>query len=241
MKALIFAAGKGERMRPLTEHTPKPLLRAGGLRLIERHLQRLAAFGVNEVVINVSWLADAFPAALGDGADWGLKLHYSREGAQPLETGGGLLQALPLLGDAPFLALNGDVHCDLDLAALRLEDNDLACLALVDNPPHHPRGDFRLRGTRLVADDVGETAPRLTFAGLGLYRPALLDAWRSIVGDAPGAQENPPRFKLAPLLQAAIGAGRAAGLHHRGAWTDVGTPQRLAELDAELTRSPRLR
>ncbi|HVH35706.1 MAG TPA: nucleotidyltransferase family protein [Tahibacter sp.] len=238
MKALIFAAGKGERMRPLTEHTPKPLLRAGGMRLIERHLQRLAAFGVRDVVINVSWLADAFPAALGDGSTWGLKLHYSREGAEPLETGGGLLQALPWLGDAPFLALNGDVHCDLDLAALRLGENDLACLALVDNPPHHPRGDFRLRGTRLIADDVDDAAPRLTFAGLGLYRPALLDGWRHVIGDIPGAQDSPPRFKLAPLLQAAIAAGRAAGLHHRGAWTDVGTPQRLAELDAELTRSP---
>ncbi|WP_257388742.1 N-acetylmuramate alpha-1-phosphate uridylyltransferase MurU [Tahibacter caeni] len=234
MKALIFAAGKGERMRPLTEHTPKPLLRAGGLRLIERHLQRLAAFGVDEVVVNVSWLADAFPAALGDGADWGLKLHYSREGAEPLETGGGLLQALPRLGDAPFLALNGDVHCDLDLARLQLRDDDLACLALVDNPAHHPRGDFRLRGTRLVADGDDETAPRLTFAGIGLYRPALLDGWQRVIGDAAGAREDPPRFKLAPLLQAAIAAGRAAGLHHRGAWTDVGTPQRLAELDAEL-------
>lgn len=238
MKALIFAAGKGERMRPLTEHTPKPLLRAGGLRLIERHLQRLAAFGVSDVVINVCWLADAFPAALGDGADWGLKLHYSREGAEPLETGGGLLQALPLLGDAPFLALNGDVHCDLDLAALRLADADLACLALVDNPGHHPRGDFRLQGSRLIADDHPGAAPHLTFAGIGLYRPALLDGWRRIIGDTAGANETPPRFRLAPLLQAAIAAGRAAGLHHRGAWTDVGTPQRLAELDAQLARGP---
>lgn len=232
MKALIFAAGKGERMQPLTTHTPKPLLRAGGRRLIERHLERLAAFGVRDVVINTSWLADAFPAALGNGADWGLRIHYSHEGAEPLETGGGMRLALPLLGDGPFLALNGDIHCDVDLARLVLREDDLACLVLVDNPPHHPHGDFALAGDRLVPATAA--AARLTFAGIGLYRPALLDGWRASIGGAAGADATPPRFKLAPLLHAAIARGRAGGLHHRGAWTDVGTPQRLAELAAQL-------
>lgn len=232
MKALIFSAGKGERMQPLTTHTPKPLLRAGGRRLIERHLERLAAFGVRDVVINTSWLAEAFPAALGDGADWGLRIHYSREGAEPLETGGGMRHALPLLGDEPFLALNGDIHCDVDLARLSLRDDDLACLVLVDNPPHHPRGDFMLAGDRLVPDTAA--AARLTFAGIGLYRPALLDDWRDVIGSAAVVDATPPRFKLAPLLVAAIARGRVGGLHHRGAWTDVGTPQRLAELSARL-------
>jgi N-acetyl-alpha-D-muramate 1-phosphate uridylyltransferase len=231
MKALIFAAGKGERMRPLTGHTPKPLLQAGGKRLVERHIERLAQLGVREIVINTSWLANAFPAALGDGERWGIAIRYSEEGAEPLETGGGMLQARALLGEEPFLAVNGDVYCDVDFAQLQLRDNDLASLVLVDNPEHHPRGDFCLDGDRLVAD--GTT--RLTFAGIGLYRPALLDDWRAIVGDAAGADETPPRFKLAPLLRAAIAQGRVGGLHHRGAWTDVGTPQRLAELDAALT------
>lgn len=232
MKALIFAAGKGERMRPLTEHTPKPLLQAGGRRLIDWQLQRLAAAGVDEVVINTAWLGAQFPQQLGDGAAWGLRICYSVEGAEPLETGGGMLQALGLLGDAPFLALNGDVHCDMDLATLHLETQDLASLVLVDNPPQHPQGDFDLHGTRLVL--AGPQTQRLTFAGIGLYRPALLQDWRTVIGAEPGAAQTPPRFKLAPLLRAAIAAGRVAGQHHRGSWTDVGTPQRLAELDARL-------
>lgn len=234
MKALIFAAGKGERMRPLTDHTPKPLLQAGGKRLVERHLERLARLGVRDVVINTAWLSAAFPAALGDGGHWGIRIRYSEEGDEPLETGGGMLQARGLLGDEPFLALNGDVYCDLDLAQLRLRDRDLASLVLVDNPVHHPQGDFRLAGDRVVADGAVDTAPRLTFAGIGIYRPALLDDWRAVVGDTAGANETPPRFKLAPLLRAAIARGRVGGLHHRGPWTDVGTPQRLAELDAAL-------
>lgn len=234
MKALIFAAGKGERMRPLTGHTPKPLLHAGGKRLIERHLERLAALGVHDVVINTAWLAAQFPLALGDGSRWGLRLHYSQEGSEPLETGGGMYQALALLGDnAPFLAINGDIFCDMDLSQLRLAADDLATLVLVDNPEHHPRGDFHFAGGRLHSDS-GSTTQRLTFAGIGLYRPALLDGWRDTIGDAAGVDAQPPRFKLAPLLYAAITQGRVGGLHHRGAWIDVGTPQRLAELDAAL-------
>lgn len=233
MKALIFAAGKGERMRPLTDHTPKPLLRAGGKRLIERHLERLARLGVRDIVINTAWLSAAFPAALGDGARWGVRIHYSEEGDEPLETGGGLLQARDLLGEEPFLALNGDVYCDFELTPLRLRDGDLANLVLVDNPAHHPRGDFQLAGDRIVVDPT-DTAPRLTFAGIGIYRMALLDDWRATIGDTAGANATPPRFKLAPLLHAAITRARVGGLHHRGQWTDVGTPQRLAELDAAL-------
>ncbi|MCQ4163969.1 nucleotidyltransferase family protein [Tahibacter harae] len=234
MKALIFAAGKGTRMQPLTAHTPKPLLSAGGRRLIDWQLQRLAAAGVDEVVINTSWLAEQFPAVLGERRG-GLRLHYSAEGTEPLETGGGLLLALPLLGAAPFLAVNGDVYCDMDLSTLKLDAGDLAALALVANPAHHPRGDFHLRDGRLLDESIATGAPRLTFAGIGLYRPELLQGWRSIIGDEPGARQNPPCFKLAPLLYAAARAGRAAGLLHRGRWTDVGTPQRLAELDAELS------
>lgn len=233
MKALIFAAGKGERMRPLTDHTPKPLLRAGGKRLIERHLERLARLGVRDVVINTAWLSAAFPAALGDGGHWGIRIRYSEEGDEPLETGGGMLQARGLLGDEPFLGLNGDVYCDLDLTQLCLRDRDLASLVLVDNPVHHPRGDFQLTGDRIVVDST-DTVPRLTFAGIGIYRMALLDDWRSVIGDTAGANATPPRFKLAPLLHAAITRARVGGLHHRGQWTDVGTPQRLAELDAAL-------
>lgn len=229
MRALIFAAGKGERMRPLTERTPKPLLPVRGKPLIVWHLEKLAAVGVDEVVVNTSWLADRFEPALGDGRRWGLRLHYSHEGAEPLETGGGMLQALARLGPAPFIAVNGDIWCDYDFARLPREPAGLAHLVLVDNPDHHPRGDFVLDGFGLVRD-TGE--PRLTFSGIGVYRPTLLDGWRACIGDAPGTGLQPPRFKLAPLLRAAMSAGAVSGEHHRGAWTDVGTPERLAALDA---------
>jgi MurNAc alpha-1-phosphate uridylyltransferase len=232
MKALIFAAGKGTRMQPLTAHTPKPLLQAGGQRLIDWQLQRLAAAGVDEVIINTSWLAQQFPEVLG-AQRHGLRLHYSAEGSEPLETGGGMLQALPLLGSDPFLAVNGDVYCDMDLSTLQLRTDDLASLAVVPNPAHHPQGDFVLRDGRLL-DQAPGAASRLTFAGIGLYRPALLDGWRSVIGNQAGADEQPPRFKLAPLLFAVARDGRIAGVPHYGRWTDVGTRQRLAELDAEL-------
>lgn len=233
MKALLFAAGLGERMRPLTDHTPKPLLQAGGKPLAAWHLERLAAAGVREVVVNTSWLADRFPEVLGDGARWGLRITYAYEGTTPLETGGGMLHALPLLGDAPFLAVNGDVFCDVDFGALPREPAGDAHLVLVDNPDHHPRGDFVLDDEGRVHGGDGD-APRLTFAGIGVYRPALLDGWRATIGDAAGADEAPPRFRLAPLLRAAMARGRVDGRHHRGRWSDIGTPQRLAELDTEL-------
>ena len=229
--ALIFAAGLGERMRPLTDHTPKPLLEAGGRPLIAWHLEKLAAAGVHYVVINTSHLAGQFPEALGDGSRWGLRIRYAYEGPTPLETGGGMLNALPLLGDAPFIAINGDVHSDVDYAALPPQPQGLAHLVMVDNPAHHPDGDFVLDAEgRLHA----EGAPRLTFSGIGVYRPELLRDWRTATGDTPGAGAAPARFRLAPLLRAAMAAGQVHGTHHRGAWTDVGTPARLADLDARL-------
>jgi len=231
MKALILAAGLGERMRPLTNATPKPLLRAGGKPLIEWHLEKLAAIGVRDVVINTSWLATQFPQALGDGTRWGLRLHFAYEGGTPLETGGGMWNALPLLGDAPFLAVNGDIWTDYDFARLPAEPAGDAHLVLVDNPPQHPRGDFALDDDRVESD--GDA--RLTFAGIGMYRPALFDGWRDIIGPADGADATPPRFKLAPLLRAAMARGAVTGEHHHGAWTDVGTPDRLAQLDAALS------
>lgn len=233
MKALILAAGLGERMRPLTDTTPKPLLTAGGRPLIAWHLDRLAALGVREVVINTSWLAEAFPRALGDGARWGLQIAYAHEGDVPLETGGGMLHALPLLGDgdAPFLVVNGDIWTDYDFARLPHAPAGDAHLVLVDNPAHHPGGDFMLDGDGRVA---AQGAQRLTFAGIGVYRPRLFAHWRRIIGDRDGAQAQPPRFPLAPLLRAAMARDAVSGEHHAGAWTDVGTPERLAELDLAL-------
>ncbi|HEU0152040.1 MAG TPA: nucleotidyltransferase family protein [Arenimonas sp.] len=225
--ALVFAAGKGERMRPLTDHTPKPLLPVRGKPLIEWHLERLAAAGVRDVVINIAWLAACFAPALGDGARWGLRLHYSHEGDEPLETGGGMLQALARLGDAPFLAVNADIWCDFDFATLPAAPSGLAHLVMVDNPDHNPRGDFALDADGRLQS---EGASRLTFAGIGVYRPALLDDWRTVIGAEPGARLSPPRFKLAPLLRAAMARGQVTGQHHRGEWTDVGTPERLAAL-----------
>ncbi len=229
--ALIFAAGLGERMRPLTDRTPKPLLSVGGKPLIAWHLEKLAAAGVHYVVINTSHLADQFPEMLGDGSRWGLRIRYAYEGPTPLETGGGMLNALPLLGAQPFLAVSGDVWCDADFSTLPAEPRGLAHLLLVDNPPHHPRGDFRLDAQCRMHGD-GE--PRLTYSGIGVFRRELLDGWAGAVGDAPGSDAQPPRFKLRPLLEAAMAQGQVDGTHHRGAWTDVGTPQRLEQLEAGL-------
>lgn len=215
-RALIFAAGRGERMRPLTDVTPKPLLEVRGKRLIEWHLQALARAGVREVVINTSHLADQFPEVLGDGSRWGLRIDYSYEGTTPLETGGGMLRALPLLGDAPFVAVNGDIFTDLDFSTLPKNPDGLAHLVMIDNPAHHPQGDFVLR-EGLLHD---EASPRLTFAGIGVYRPALL------------ADCQPGIFSIVPSLRAAIRDGAVSGEHFRGRWMDAGTPQRLAALNA---------
>jgi N-acetyl-alpha-D-muramate 1-phosphate uridylyltransferase len=217
MRAMILAAGRGERMRPLTDHTPKPLLPVGGRPLIVWHVERLVASGVRDIVVNHAHLGEQIEQALGDGSDWGARIHYSPEPVA-LETGGGIRRALPLLGAAPFLVVNADVWCDYDPRTLALARADLAHLLLVDNPPYHPDGDFVLDAGRVRGDGPG----RLTFSGIGLYRAALFD------GTAEGA------FPLAPLLRWAMAAGRVSGAHHRGAWSDVGTPQRLADLDAAL-------
>ena len=222
MKAMILAAGRGERMRPYTDTVPKPLLQVGGTPLICRILQQLARSGFREVIINVSHLAAAVEAAVGDGAPHGVRVAYSRE-AVPLETAGGIAWALPFLGEAPFLVVNGDLFSDFDFARARgiarLLDarSKSAYLVLVDNPPHHPQGDFSL------GDDgtVGEDGPRLTFSGIGIYRPAL---FAHVVRGA--------KHALAPLLREAIGQEKVIGEHYRGRWFDVGTPERLAAVNA---------
>ena len=232
-RALIFAAGKGERMRPLTESMPKPLLEAGGKSLVAWHLEKLAALGVREVVLNVSWLAECFEPVLGDGSRWGLRLSYSNEGPEPLETGGGMLHALRLLGEEPFITVNGDIWTDFDFARLPSTPEGLAHLVMVENPVQHPRGDFMLDDRGLL-HEAGAT--RLTYSGIGVFHPELLHGWQSVIGATAGADQRPPRFKLAPLLQSAMRRGLASGQRHGGRWTDVGTPQRLATLDSELSR-----
>jgi MurNAc alpha-1-phosphate uridylyltransferase len=239
-RALIFAAGRGERMRPLSDATAKPLLRAGGKRLIEWHLERLAAAGVLRVVINTSHLAEQFPAALGDGARWNLRIAWSHEGPDPLETGGGMLHALPLLGAAPYIAVNGDIWTDFDFSTLPQNPAGLAHLVLVDNPPHRAHGDFGIAadGSLQPYPDTRPGASQaLTFAGIGVYRAEVLADWRRLAGDPPGAEREPPRFSTIPVLRARMPLGQVSWQHHAGAWTDVGTPQRLADLDATLSRT----
>jgi len=217
MKAMILAAGRGERMRPLTDHTPKPLLQAGGRPLIDYHILALAAAGFCDVVINHAHLGTQIEQAVGDGGRFGVNIHYSAEG-EALETGGGIHKALPLLGPGPFVVVNGDIWTDYDFSQLPAEPAGLAHLVLVDNPPHHPRGDFALVGQRVETE--GERL--LTFSGIGIYRPELF------AGCVPG------KFPLAPLLRKAMAEGQVSGEHYRGRWLDIGTPQRLAELDRQL-------
>ncbi len=216
MRALIFAAGKGERMRPLTTHTPKALLEVRGEPLIAWHLSALARAGVVEVVINTGWLGEQLPQRLGDGSSYGVRIAWSHEGPEPLETGGGMRRALPLLGAAPFIATNADVYTDFDYARLTTLEPALAHLVLIDNPQHHPRGDFVLRNGRCGVCG----APRLTFAGIGVYHPALIEC------------HPQGRYGLAPILREAMDFGVVTGEHFTGAWTDVGTPERLALLNA---------
>lgn len=232
MKALIFAAGKGERMRPLTNHTPKPLLVVGGKRLIEWHIEKLATAGIRDIVINTSWLAECFEPALGDGARWNVSLHYSYEGSEPLETGGGMLQALKIIGDETFIAVNGDIWSDVNYSRLPQVVSVSAHLVLVDNPAHNPKGDFVLNPSGHVQSDGDD---KLTFSGIGIYQPALFENWRAIIGQTKGADETPPRFKLAPLLRHAMHQAQVTGIHHAGNWADVGTPERLEELNRQLS------
>ncbi len=235
MKALIFAAGKGERMRPLTLDCPKPLLPVGGKMLIEWHLEKLAAMQIDEVVINTSWLASQFAKKLGDGDRWGLRIHYVYEGEHALETGGGMLNALDALGDRPFIIVNGDVYCDYDLQNLALPSDMLAHLVMVDVPAEKTQGDFDLSesGLLLPVNSQRPNARPLTYSGIGIYEPKLLEHWSEHCTHEISANGK-AIFKLAPILTAAIKAGRVSGEYHSGHWTDVGTPQRLHALDQEL-------
>ena len=218
---MILAAGRGERMRPLTDATPKPLLTVGGKPLIVWLIEALARSGITDIVINVSHLGERIERTLADGELWGVHIVYSRE-IEALETAGGIATAMPLLGETPFLVVNGDIHTEFDfsrLQALRGDAERLAHLVLVDNPPHHPAGDFGLIGNRVV--DKGE--PRYTFSGIGLYHPALF-------APVPSGTKH----QLVSLLRPQIAARRVTGEHYGGRWLDVGTPERLAALDQLL-------
>lgn len=220
---MILAAGIGERMRPLTRHTPKPLLRVGGRPLLAYHLERLARAGFDELVINVSHLAGQIMDFCGDGSRWGLAITWSPE-TEPLETAGGIFNALPLLGNAPFLVVNGDVWVDYPFERLfgfTPPDPECAHLVMVRNPAQHPRGDFQLDGEGRVRE-LAAGATGFTYAGVGVYSPAFF------------AGMTPGKMPLRPLLDAAIRCGRLSGEFYPGHWEDVGTPERLRQLDALL-------
>jgi len=218
MRAMILAAGRGERLRPLTDELPKPLVEVGGKPLIEYHLERLAAAGFREIVINQGHLGDLLPASLADGGRWGIHIHWSDEQPEALETGGGIFKALPLLGGAPFLVLNGDLWTDYPLARLRAVKCDQAHLVLVPNPAHNPAGDFALLGARV--SDEGE--PRHTFSGIAVYHPRLF------AGCSPG------KFSVVPLLRSAMRDHLVTGELYEGEWNDVGTLDRLLALHKYL-------
>lgn len=220
MKAMILAAGRGERMRPLTDQTPKPLLQAGGKRLIEYHIEALVRAGICDLVINHAHLGDQLEAALGDGSAYRAKIQYSDEQGQALETGGGIFNALSLLGDEPFVVVNGDVWTDYDFAHLQIPDEADAYLVLVNNPPQHPKGDFMLRD-QYVYDEQGA---RYTFSGISVLTPRLFE------------QCSAGAFPLAPLLRQAMARGKVRGELFTGHWFDIGTPERLQALDCWLTK-----
>ena len=218
MKALILAAGRGERMRPLTDTIPKPLLKVGGKRLIEYHLDKLKQANITDVVINHAWLGEKVEQALGDGSRYGVNIQYSAEG-EALETAGGIIKALPLLGNSAFIVINGDIFCDYDASSLMGPIPGLAHLLLVDNPEHNPEGDFALTESGEVKQ-AGEN--KLTFSGIGIYHPDLFKNMEQ--GKRP----------LAPLLRDAMDKHFVTGTHYRGMWHDIGTPERLSELDLYL-------
>jgi MurNAc alpha-1-phosphate uridylyltransferase len=224
---MILAAGRGERMRPLTDHTPKSMLTVDGTPLIFRHLEKLASAGFGRVVINHAYLGDQIESAVGDGSRWRIQIRFSRE-EQALETAGGIRNALALLREKVFAVVNADIYSQYDYARLadairQMRAGTLAHLVLVDNPPHHPRGDFSLQGN-LVRAGVNEL---LTFSGMGTYRAALFDP-------VPAGGKYP----LAPLLLEQITLGKVTGEHFRGVWDDIGTPSRLADLEARLQHTP---
>ncbi len=218
MKAMILAAGRGERMRPLTDCTPKPLLQVGGKPLIVWHLERLAQAGFKQVVINHAHLGAQIEDALGSGTRWGLQIQYSPEKVA-LETAGGIANALHLLGDEPFLVVNGDVFTNIDFAHLQLAPNQLTHLVLIDNPPQHSQGDFVFEGGKIKAEGTN----KLTFSGVGVYHPDLFAGIKR--GEA---------AKLAPLLKQAIADNKASAEHFHGVWHDIGTPERLEALNQQL-------
>lgn len=217
-RAMILAAGKGTRMRPLSDQTPKPLLAVAGRPLIEHLLGRLAAAGVTDVVINHARLGDQIEACLGDGGRFGLHIRYSAEGEEPLETAGGIQRALPLLGPVPFILVNGDIWTDYPFERLELTAPQMAQLVLVANPPQHPEGDFALAEGRVLIN----AEPRYTYSGIGLFHPALF-------ADLPAGP-----FRLGPLLRHAAARGLVGGEYYAGQWCDVGTPERLRDLDRRL-------
>ena len=221
MKVMILAAGYGKRLRPLTDHTPKPLVEIGGKPMIVHHLEKLSTAGFTEAVINLGHLGAKIPDALGDGTSWGMSIAYSDEGPDPLETGGGLAKALPLLGDDTFLVVNGDVWCDMDFASIpkELPPDDDAMLYLVPRPEWRERGDFSLTAEGRVVEDEN---PQLLYAGLALYHPRILD----------GAKVE--KFSIVPRLKAAIAGDRVGGVLHSGNWDDVGTPERLEAIRASV-------
>jgi N-acetyl-alpha-D-muramate 1-phosphate uridylyltransferase len=223
MRAMILAAGRGERMRPLTDTLPKPLLEVGGKPLIQYHLEALAQAGIRDIVINLAWQGELIRRALGDGKRFGVQIRYSDEPAGALETGGGILAALPLLGPAPFLVISGDIWSDFALASCidRLAADDVAHFVVAPNPGFHAQGDFGLESGRLV-----DRAPRFTYANIGVLRAEFF------------AGRQPGRFALAPLMYEWIRQGRVSGELFLGRWHNLGTPMQLAQLDAEL-RAPR--
>ena len=225
MKAMILAAGRGERMRPLTDSTPKPLIKVGGKSLIVWHLERLAKAGFKEVVINHAHLGEQIEQALGNGSQWGMHIQYSPEKIA-LETAGGIANALPLLGDQPFLVVNGDTFTEIDFSTLKLSHNTplqaLAHLVLVDNPPQHPNGDFAMEDGVLK----NEGSQKLTFSGVGVYHP---DLFASVVPGTPA--------RMAPLLRQAITQNQATAEHYEGVWHDIGTLDRLESLDRRLNKN----
>nr|WP_216605194.1 nucleotidyltransferase family protein [Pelistega europaea] len=237
---MILAAGRGERMRPLTDTLPKPLLAVGNKPLIVWHIERLAQAGIRRIVINHAWLGHKFPEILGDGSQFGVEIHYSPEGPGGLETAGGIANALPLLGNKPFLVINGDIWCDWNPIETQAHINQLeqhqksAWLLLVNNPDHHIEGDFYLDTAGIVSSDLEKTGKsnanmpvKLTFAGIGIYQPQLF----ADIGKQTFA-------KLAPLLRREMQAQQVLGAHYTGQWTDVGTPERLALLDQQLRHHP---
>ncbi|MFP6901669.1 MAG: nucleotidyltransferase family protein [Opitutales bacterium] len=221
MKAMILAAGYGKRLRPLTDHMPKPLIEVGGKPLLVHHLEKLAATGFREIVINLGHLGGKIPDVLGDGSSWGLRIEYSDEGSDPLETGGGLAKALPLLGKDTFLVVNGDVWCDLDFASIpmALPPGDDVLLYLVPQPAWREKGDFSLSDQGRVTEVAN---PDLLYAGIALYHPRILD------------RAKVEKFSIVPRLKAAIANNRVGGIQHNGSWDDVGTPERLAALRETL-------